>query len=197
MNKSLALPSTAPLAAFVAGSELSRGLAVLIGSAALALSAQMTVPMYPVPMTMQTFAVIMIGALCGARLATEIVIAYLLEGAVGLPVFAGGATGIASIIGNTGGYLVGFLPAAALIGWFADRGWNANNFKLALSLSLGHLIIFVPGVAWLAGFVGLSAAFTFGFVPFILGTVLKTALAFFALRGVKSIMASRLFGHND
>ena len=197
MNKSLALPSTAPLATLVAGSALGRGLAVLIGSAALALSAQMTVPMYPVPMTMQTFAVIMIGALCGARLATEIVIAYLLEGAVGLPVFAAGASGIAAIIGNTGGYLVGFLPSAALIGWFADRGWNAGNLKLATSLSLGHLIIFVPGVAWLAGFIGLSAAFNFGFVPFILGTVLKTALAFFALRGLKSIAALKLFGRND
>jgi len=196
MNKSLTLPSNAPLATWVARSVAGRVLAIVLGSAALALSAQMSVPMYPVPMTMQTFVVMMIGALCGGRLACEITIAYLLEGAAGMPVFAGGAAGLSVLLGNTGGYLFGFLPAAALIGSLADRGWNSNGLKLATSLSLGHLIIFVPGVAWLASFIGLSAAFNFGFVPFILGTMLKTALAFFALRGIKTIAESSLFGRN-
>ena len=196
MTTSLALPSHAPLAAWGKSSLLARGLAIALGSAALALSAQMSVPMYPVPMTMQTFAVLMIGALCGGRLAVEIVLAYLVEGAMGLPVFSSGTAGFAVLLGHTGGYLAGFLPAAALIGAWADRGWNNNSVKLAISLSLGHLLMFVTGVAWLASFTGLTAAVTLGFVPFMLGTVLKTALAFFALRGIKVIAGAKLFGLN-
>ena len=192
MTKSLALPSSlAPVAALVENSALRRALAIVAGSLALAVSAQITVPMFPVPMTMQTFAVIMVGVLCGGRLAAEIVLAYLVEGAVGLPVFAGGAAGLAAIIGNTGGYLIGFIPGAALIGWLADRGWN-KGIKLAASLTAGHLIIFIPGVAWLASFIGLNAAVQYGLTPFIVGTILKTALAFFALRGIDGIARSSL-----
>jgi len=189
MIKSLALPSATPVATLVQSSLVRRGFAILAGSFALAVSAQISVPMFPVPMTMQTFAVIMMGALCGWRLAVEIVIAYLVEGAVGLPVLAGGAAGLATMMGKTGGYLAGFIPAAALIGFLADKDWT-KGVKLAAALILGHAIVFVPGVAWLASFIGVAAAIQFGFTPFILGTLLKTALAFFALRGFATVNKS-------
>ena len=138
MNKSLSattlLPISAPPVEALVQDSASRWLtAVALGSAALAVSAQLSIPMVPVPMTMQTYVVIMLGALCGWRLAALTVLAYLLEGAAGLPVFSDGHAGLAWLMGRTGGYLVGYLAAAAVIGFLADRGWNNVWWKLALS----------------------------------------------------------------
>ncbi len=149
----------------------------LLGSAVLAASAQVSLPMWPVPATLQSLAVLLLGALGGARLGVASVALYLAEGAVGLPVFANGAGGIAALAGPTAGYLLGFLPAAWLAG-HAGRGLG----RQALVLTGAHLVLFVPGVAWLAGFVGWERALVAGFALFLPGTLVKTALAVAALR---------------
>lgn len=161
---------------------------ILAGSALLALSARITVPMVPVPMTMQTLALLLIAATFGARLSLETLLAYLAQGAVGLPVFAGGAAGVAHFFGPTGGFLVGFALSAFVIGWLVDRGHARGIFSAAIVLLAGHLLLFVPGVLWLAKFIGFEAAFVKGFWLFVPGTLLKTALALALLFG-----ASRAF----
>ncbi|MCA0421153.1 MAG: biotin transporter BioY [Proteobacteria bacterium] len=152
--------------------------AVIVGSLLLALSSQIKVPMYPVPMTMQTFAVTLVGALYGWRLGAVTVIAWLAQGAMGLPVFAGAVGGAAYFAGPTGGYLLAFPFAAALAGWLAQQGWNGSRVGLAFaSMLAGNVLCLVIGVAWLAVLIGPSKAIMLGAVPFILGAVLKSALA--------------------
>ena len=140
--------------------------------------------MVPVPMTMQTLAILLIGIACGARLASETVGLYLVQGAVGLPVFAGGAAGVQHLWGPTGGYLVGFLFAAALIGLLADRGWSNGIIKPLCALAIGHIAVFIPGTLWLAGFTGFEGAIAAGLTPFIPGTIVKTLLAFALFKGL-------------
>ena len=152
----------------------------LLGSAVLAASAQVSLPMWPVPATLQTLAVLLLGALGGSRLGAATVALYLAEGAMGLPVFAHGTGGLAVLAGPTAGYLLGFLPAAALAG-LAGRGLA----RQALVLTAAHLLLFVPGVAWLAGFVGWERALMAGFVLFIPGTAVKTALAVAVMRAAR------------
>lgn len=152
--------------------------AVILGSLLLALSSQIKVPMYPVPMTMQTFAVTLIGALYGWRLGAITVLAWLAQGAVGLPVLAGAAGGIAYFAGPTGGYLAAFPIVAALTGWLAQRGWNGRRLGFAfLSMMVGNALCLVIGVAWLAVLIGLPKAIAVGAIPFVLGGILKSALA--------------------
>ena len=105
-------------------------------------------------MTLQTLAVLTLGALFGARLAAATVALYLGEGLIGLPVFAGAAAGPVYLVGPTGGYLVGFLLAAALVGWLAERGWTRGWLLALAAMTLGHLVIFVAGFAWLAPMLG-------------------------------------------
>jgi len=153
----------------------------LLGSAVLAASAQVVLPAWPVPATLQSLAVLLLGALGGARLGTAAVALYLVEGALGLPVFAGGAAGPAALAGPTGGYLLGFLPAA----WLAGRAGRGAPWRQGAALLAAHLLLFVPGVAWLAGFVGWERAFAAGFVVFLPATLVKTALALAVLRAVR------------
>jgi biotin transport system substrate-specific component len=159
----------------------SWGLA-LLGSAVLAASAQVVLPAWPVPATLQSLAVLLLGALGGSRLGAAAVALYLLEGTLGLPVFAGGGAGPAALAGPTGGYLLGFLPAAWVAGRAADGGppWRQGAVLLA-----AHLLLFVPGVAWLSGFVGWERAVAAGFLVFLPATLVKTALALAALRAVR------------
>jgi len=149
---------------------------MIVGTAALALSAKVQVPFPPVPMTMQTLVVLVIGAVYGARLASLTVGLYLVEGLCGLPVFAGGA-GLAYFMGPTGGFLIGFLCAAASVGYAAERGFDRSLIASLLIMSLGHAIIFAFGFAWLSVLFGPTKAFLVGIVPFISATVLKTLLA--------------------
>ena len=136
-----------------------RGFALALGgSLLLAVSAEVQFP-YPVPMTVQTLVVLLIGAALGARLAAASVALYLIEGLAGLPVFAGAVAGPLYMAGPTGGFLVGFLAAAALIGFVADRRWDRSWIRLLGSLSLGHAVVFVFGFLWLAQFVGAEKAF--------------------------------------
>ena len=150
---------------------------VLAGTALIAICAKTQVPMWPVPMTMQTWAVLLIGAAYGWRLGGITVIAYLLEGIAGIPVFAGPGAGPAYMAGTTGGYLVGFVVSAMLVGWLAERGWDRTLPRLVATLFLGSVVIFAVGVPWLAYLIGLEGALQHGLVPFIPGMFLKLALA--------------------
>lgn len=157
-------------------------LLVLGGSALIALSARIQVPMWPVPMTMQTFAVLIIGLAGGARLGAASVAAYLLEGALGLPVFASGG-GLAYFAGPTAGYLIGFLVAAGVVGWLAERGWARSPLLAFAAMTIGTAIIFLFGVAWLANLIGTEKAIAAGLMPFIPGAVVKAALAVLLVQG--------------
>ncbi len=169
---------TAPAAIPSSAQRVVRGFAVALGgSLLLAVSAKVQVPFYPVPMTLQTLVVLLLGAGLGARLATASVALYLIEGLAGLPVFAGAVAGPVYMAGPTGGFLVGFFAAAALIGFAADRLWDRTWIRLLVSLSLGHAIVFAFGFLWLAQLVGAEKAFAGGVAPFGLATIVKTLLA--------------------
>jgi biotin transport system substrate-specific component len=160
---------------------------VLAGSLALALSAKIQVPFWPVPMTMQSAVVLLLGAGRGMRIGTLAVVAYLLEGFAGLPVFAGAVAGPAYMAGPTGGYLLGFVLAAALAGWLTDRGWTRSFGRLTATMVLSHAVLFVPGVLWLAVLFGWEKAIAGGLLPFVAGTVFKTALCIAILGAAKGL----------
>lgn len=132
--------------------------------------------MYPVPMTLQTFAVLLIGMAFGWRLAGLTLIAYITEGVLGFPVFASGG-GLAYLAGPTAGYLFGFLEAAVLVGWLAEKGWDRSFIKTFAAAFIGCAVIYANGVPWLAMMIGSEKAITAGFVPFLLGDLIKAALA--------------------
>jgi len=151
---------------------------VALGTALLALSAKFNLPLPYVPMTLQTLVVLMIGAAYGWRLGTATVVAYLAEGAMGLPVFAGPVGGIAPLVGPTAGYLFGFIGAAFVTGWLAERGWDRSVLRLFAAMALGHIVILAAGFGWLAfGMkLGVEKAWLVGIVPFIAGSLVKNAL---------------------
>jgi biotin transport system substrate-specific component len=176
------------------GSQLLRAAVLaIVGSLLLTLSAKVQVPFYPVPMTMQTVVVLLIGMAFGARLGVATVALYLAEGAAGLPVFAGTpekGIGLAYMMGPTGGYLLGFVLAAAIAGWIVE-GWRDAE-GLALAVVAGSVTIYLPGVLWLASFVGFGKAFELGLVPFLWGDLLKAGLAFALALGGAAMMRRRL-----
>lgn len=150
-----------------------------LGSALLWASAKAQVPMWPVPMTMQSFVILVIGMAYGARLAAATVLFYLLQGAIGLPVFAGTperGIGLPYMLGPTGGFLVGFLLVAFVMGWLAERGWDRTLLGLTGAMAIGTALLFVPGVAWLAALIGWERAYAAGVSPFIVGSLVKLAL---------------------
>lgn len=151
--------------------------AVLLGTLFLAASSYIEVPMVPVPINMQTFAVTLVGALFGWRLGALTIITWLAEGALGLPVLSGGAAGAHHFVGPTGGYLFAFPVAGAAVGWLAERGWNGKRVLLAfLALLIGNALCLVVGAAWLAVLIGFEQAIAAGVAPFVLGAVLKSVL---------------------
>ena len=149
---------------------------VLVGVGILAVSARIQVPFYPVPVTMQTLAVMVIAMAYGSKLGTATLFSYLFAGFIGAPVFAGGA-GFAYMAGPTGGYLAGFLLAGVVLGALADRGWTRNWQTTAAAMLAGTSIIYMLGLAWLSQLIGLDKAITFGLVPFIYGDILKLVIA--------------------
>ena len=154
-------------------------LLALVGTLALTVSAKTQIPFWPIPMTMQTFVVLVIGMAYGSRLGLATVALYLLQGALGLPVFAGTpekGVGLAYMMGPTGGYLLGFLVAAWVCGWLAERGFDRSPLKSLVAMSVGHGLIFVFGVAWLATLMGVEKAFMVGVAPFWAATIVKTLL---------------------
>jgi biotin transport system substrate-specific component len=169
---------TAPAAILSSSERIVWGFAVALGgSLLLAVSAKVQVPFYPVPMTLQTLVVLLLGAALGARLAVGSVALYLIEGLMGLPVFAGAVAGPLYMAGPTGGFLVGFIAAAALTGFAADRRWDRSWIRLLASLCLGHAVVFAFGFLWLADLIGAEKAFAAGVAPFVLATIVKTLLA--------------------
>ncbi|MGB2486617.1 MAG: biotin transporter BioY [Candidatus Puniceispirillaceae bacterium] len=149
---------------------------VLVGVGILAVSARIQVPFYPVPVTMQTLAVMVIAMAYGSKLGTATLFSYLFAGFIGAPVFAGGA-GFAYMVGPTGGYLAGFLLAGVVLGALADRGWTRNWQTTAAAMLAGTSIIYMLGLAWLSQLIGLDKAITFGLVPFVYGDILKLVIA--------------------
>jgi biotin transport system substrate-specific component len=166
----------------------------VMGSLLVAASAQITVPMWPVPMTLQTLAVLAIGVAYGARLGAATLGLYALEGAAGLPFFAGAKSGIFDgkldylIPASSMGYVVGFVVAAWLVGKLVESGWGSNILKTVMATLLGATVIYVPGLIWLAiwadttGFVpeamtATQAALSWGLYPFVIGDVLKAVVA--------------------
>ena len=154
-----------------------KAIAVLIGTALLAVSSWISVPMIPVPVTMQTFAVTMVGALYGWRLGGITVIAWLLQSFVGLPVLADGTPGQIAFAGPTAGYLLSFPVVAAFVGLLAERGLTRNPFTAFGVMLMGNALCLALGGAWLANMIGFEKAWVFGVAPFIIGGVLKSALA--------------------
>jgi biotin transport system substrate-specific component len=148
----------------------------LAGTALLTLSAKVQVWPGPVPITMQTFVVLTIGMTYGWRLGGATLLLYLAEGAVGLPVFSAGG-GIAYFAGPTGGYLAGFVLAAVLTGWLAERGWDRRPATTALAMLAGNVAIYVPGLIWLTMLIGFEKAVQFGLTPFLMSDLVKLALA--------------------
>jgi biotin transport system substrate-specific component len=174
-----------PLAAMVwpdraegATGALRAAVLVALGTALLTLSAKINLPLPYVPMTLQTLVVLMIGAAYGGRLGAATMVAYLAEGAAGLPVFAGPLGGLAPLLGPTAGYLVGFVIAAFITGRLSERGWDGSVPRLFAAMAVGHIAIFAFGFAWLAFGLKLGAdkAWLVGVAPFVAASVVKNAL---------------------
>jgi len=170
--------AAAPRAALPLSRVARRGLAIGLGALVVAASAQIAVPLplSPVPMTLQPLAVLVVGGLLGAAQGTAALVLYLALGVLGLPVFAGGGSGIARLLGPTGGYLLAFPVAAALTGALAGRG--SSVLRVLLACALGMVVIHIGGVAQLALLGGdPGVALRVGFVPFLTGDLLKVGLA--------------------
>jgi biotin transport system substrate-specific component len=171
-----------------------RGLILIgLGTGLLAASAKINLPLPYVPMTLQTLVVLVIGAAYGWRLGAATVIAYLAEGAIGLPVFAGPVGGLAPLIGPTAGYLLGFVAAAAVTGWLCERGWDRSVLPLFAAMGLGHIIILGCGFAWLAfgAKLGVEKAWLVGIAPFIAASLLKNAVGALAVPAIRSALDRR------
>ncbi len=135
------------------------------------------VPFSPVPITGQTFGILLVGMVLGRVRGTAVVLAYLAEGAMGLPVFAGGSAGFVRFMGPTAGYLIGFPVAAYVVGYLADRGWDRSYFRSVAAMTAGTVVIFALGLMWLSRMVPSGMALQMGLYPFIPGAVIKIALA--------------------
>ncbi len=160
-------------------------LLVLGASGLVALAAQVEVPMIPVPMSLQTLAISIVGLTLGARMAGGALLAYLAEGAMGLPVFAGGGAGAHHLLGPTGGFLFGFAAMAFLTGWIAERGFARGLGRMVVATLVPGTLLFVPGVAWLWAVtpLDLGGAMQAGMLPFLVGDVVKSVLAALIVAG--------------
>ena len=146
---------------------------------AIALASRLAIPIpgTDVPQTAQTLAVLATGVLLGARLGPLAVVAYIALGIAGVPLFADGASGVARLLGPSGGYLLGFVAAAAIAGWWVERGYAAAFPRALGGMTLAHVVVLVSGWVWLSMSIGAGRAFSAGVEPFLLGAVVKSALA--------------------
>ena len=161
---------------------------VVLGIVALVIFAKIKIPMWPVPITMGTFAVLTIGATYGPRLGLVTIMGYMILGALGLDVFAGSsaeAFGLEYMMGGTGGYLVGYILATLALGFAARAGWDRSILLMGLAMLIGNVLIYVPGLAWLGTLYGWDQPIlAWGLTPFLLGDVLKLALAALLVPGL-------------
>ncbi|MFA8442814.1 biotin transporter BioY [Yoonia sp.] len=168
---------------------------VVLGIMALAILAKVKVPMWPVPITMGTFAVLTIGATYGPRLGLATILGYLIVGALGFDVFAGSTAetaGLTYMMGGTGGYLVGYVLATLALGFAARAGWDRSVLMMAGALLVANALIYLPGVAWLSVLYGnsLTWAVEVGLVPFLIGDALKLGLAALLVPGLWKLIGS-------
>jgi biotin transporter BioY len=171
-------PADTLLGAALAPLDWTRSVSLAFAFSLLtALAAQIVIPIGPVPITGQTFAVLLTGALLGSRLGAMAMIIYLIEGASGLPFFYGGHGGLSHILGPTGGYLVAFPAAAFVTGAFAENGWDKRFFTAVIAMFVGSVIIVLAGWAALSQFMRATVAFQTGVKPFIVGDIIKIVLA--------------------
>jgi biotin transport system substrate-specific component len=185
----MSLPITArtSLIDSVVPRSIASDIALILGGAVLtAVAAQIAIPMWPVPITGQTFAVLLVGAVLGASRGALSMITYFSLGAAGLPVFTGAVAGIT--FGTTFGYLVGFIAAAAVVGWFSQLNWHRRISGVIASYTIGNAVIYLFGLPWLAFALSnlslasdISAVLMAGLVPFLVGDAIKMALAAAAL----------------
>jgi len=200
----MSMPSNGAGRAALAETLLPEGVAravgaillVLAGTAVLAIAAKIKVPFWPVPMTLQTLAIMAIAAAYGSRLAVITVVAYLAEGLIGLPVFTNTPPSIAGpayFLGPTGGFLIGFIALAFIVGIAADRGWSRSFARLFAAMVVADIVVFILGFVWLAWFatlsngasgLGVATAFSAGVAPFLLADLLKIVLAALAVPAV-------------
>ena len=166
---------------------------IALGTALLTLSAKVNLPLPYVPMTLQTLVVLVIGAAYGWRLGCATVIAYLAEGAFGLPVFAGPAGGLAPLLGPTAGYLFGFVAAAFVTGWLSERGWDRSVPLLFVAMGLGHIVILAAGFGWLAFGVklGVERAWLVGIAPFLAASLIKNGLGAALVPAIRRLLDRR------
>ena len=168
-------------------SNLVSILLVLFGTILLAISAKIQLPFWPVPMTMQTFVIFLIGMTYSVRLSFITVSMYLFEGALGLPVFASGG-GITYLIGPTSGYLYGMLISSVVISYLANLGFSKTYFKTSISLLIGSFIIFLFGILYLGSIIGYEKAIIAGLLPFIPSELFKIALAVSLIPTIQKII---------
>lgn len=163
---------------------------VVAGSVLMALSAQLTfyLPFTPVPVTGQTFGVLLLGAALGSRRGAAAMAVYLAEGAVGLPVFSGGACCLPWLVGPTAGYLWSYPLAAFVVGALAERGWDRHPFRAGMAMVAGNVVIYTIGLPWLAAHVGTPRVLEAGLLPFIPGDMIKIVLAALALPGAWALV---------
>jgi len=164
--------------------DWTRSVSIVVAfSLLVALSAQVVIPIGPVPITGQSFAVLLTGALLGSRLGAMAMIVYLIEGASGLPFFYGGHGGLGHLLGPTGGYLIAFPAAAFITGAFAENGWDRRFPTAVVAMAIGSIVIMLSGWAWFAlvTHTPALAAFQLTVLKFIPGDIIKILLAAAAL----------------
>ena len=166
---------------------------VLGGSLLIALAAQVSVPMFPVPMTLQTLAILIVGLSMGARLATATLLVYLAEGAMGLPVFANGGAGLAYMTGPTAGFLLGFVAMAWMAGWASDRGLTRSFLGAAAVALVASAALYLPGLAWPALVMGKTVPELLSgwMLPFLAGDAVKAVLAALVVTGGWAALRAR------
>jgi biotin transport system substrate-specific component len=179
MNTTYAQPDTL-VGVALAPLDRTRSVSLVFAfSLLIALSAQIVIPVGPVPITAQTFAVLLTGALLGSRMGAAAIIIYLAEGAIGLPFFSAGRAGIGHLLGPTGGYLVAFPAAAFVTGAFAEHGWDKRFLSAAAAMAIGSVIIMLSGWTWfsLVTNTPMASSFQTTVLPFIPGDIIKIVLA--------------------
>lgn len=172
-------------------SKAANIIVILLASWLIGVSAQFSIvlPFSPVPITGQTIIILLIGVLLGKARGTAAVGLYILQGAAGLPVFAGGKSGLLTLVGPTGGYLVGFLVAVYVVGILSELRHNNSIIYTVLSLIIGNIIIYAFGLIWLVRFVGEAQALSLGFFPFLVGDILKIFIGVLILTGSQKILS--------